>query len=179
MNKKNLLLSAAAGLLILSAAIESAWAYFTTYADAAGGMTIHLGDVTQIEETVSDWTKHVTITSEADSEPVYVRVRAFSGSAYTLTYSSEDGSWYDGRDGYWYYDKILYGGGKTEKELQIKIDGIPENVKAGEDFNIAVIYESTPVLYKEDGTPYAEWDAKIVDGVVKQEDDAQKEGESE
>ena len=37
-------------------------------------------------------------------------------------------------------------------------------------FNVVVIYETTPVLYREDGTPYADWsakvDAKTVEGSV-------------
>ena len=28
----------------------------------------------------------------------------------------------------------------------------------GDSFHVAVIYESTPVRYNADGTPYADWD---------------------
>lgn len=79
MKKKDVLLSAAACLLVLCTSISNAWAYFTTYSSAAGSITIHMGDETEIEESISDWTKHVVITSTEDSGPVYIRAKAFSG----------------------------------------------------------------------------------------------------
>lgn len=176
MKKINTILFALAGLLIMSGVIDSAWAYFTTYAEAAGSISIELGDVTEIEEEISEWTKRVEIASAADSGPVYIRAKAFSGSEYTLSYSSE-GGWSDGNDGYWYYDQILYGGEKTEGRLLIKIEGVPKDAKAGDDFNVIVVYESTPVLYEEDGTPYADWEAVLDTGKADMEDATQKEGE--
>lgn len=85
--------------------------------------------------------------------------------------------WADGNDGYWYYNDILYGGQKTEGELLVKIAGIPETVKPGTDFNVVVVYESTQVLYGEDGEPYADWSAKVDSGAAKLEDSTQKEEE--
>ena len=82
-----LVLSAA--VMMAGAGVGKAWAYFTTYTEAAGGYTVHLGDRTEITEEFTNWTKHVVITSEEDSEPVYIRVRAFCGSRYTLQYSGE------------------------------------------------------------------------------------------
>ena len=45
------------------------------------------------------------------------------------------------------------------KELLAEIT-IPEDLK--DSFNVVVIQECTQVLYKEDGTPYADW-SKIID----------------
>ena len=159
MKKKTTILAALAVILTLSAASGSAWAYFTTYAQARGSYPIELGDRTTVEEDFSAWTKHVSIKSEPDSEPVYIRVRAFCGEAYQLVYS----------DGYYYYCDVVKGCEATDV-LDIKIENVPEDVKDPASFNVVVIYETTPVLYREDGTPYADWsakvDAKTVEGSV-------------
>lgn len=69
-------------------------------------------------------------------------------------------------------------GGKTAKELSVRIGNVPEEeLKDGLTFNVIVIYESTPVLYREDGTPYADWNAVLDSGSSSSEDGMQKEGE--
>lgn len=146
------------------AGIGKTWSYFTTYAEAAGGYTIRLGDRTEITEDFSEWTKHVVISNEESSEPVYIRVKAFSGSQYTLTYSGE--GWSLGSDGYYYYNEMVNGGGATGA-LDLKIGGIPEEPEAQERFNVVVVYESTPVKYHEDGSAYTvhetDW-SELLDG---------------
>lgn len=136
---------------VAAAGIGKTWSYFTTYAEAAGGYTIRLGDRTEITENFSEWTKHVVISNEENSEPVYIRVKAFCGSRYTLTWSGE--GWSLGGDGYYYYNEMINGGGSTGA-LDLKIDGIPEEPEDQERFNVVVIYESTPVKYHEDGSAY-------------------------
>lgn len=163
MKKINGLLAAAAVMLVLSAAIGSAWGYFTTFVEVRGGHTLRLGSETEIEEDFSDWTKHVSITSRPDSVPVYIRAKAFSGSGYDLIYSDAAGKWTLGEDDYYYYSDILYGG-QTAEELLVKIEGVPKDVMDSESFNVVVVYESTPVLYREDGTPYADWNAVLDTG---------------
>ena len=66
MKKKSSLLAALVLTVILTAGIGKAWAYFTTYAEAAGGYTIELGERTQVREEFREWTKHVVITSAED-----------------------------------------------------------------------------------------------------------------
>lgn len=163
MKRKYLLLAAAAAVLISCAGIDNAMAYFTSYVTAQGSKTIHLGDTTTIEEPkVSEWTKHIVVRSKAGSKPVYVRARAFAGEQYQLDYSSESGKWTQNDDGYYYYSDIL---AATEEEdavadeLLVHIGNIPEDA---EDFNVVVIYESTPVLYDAEGKPYADWSQKVV-----------------
>lgn len=164
MKKKNILLAALAVSLTLSAGAGSAWAYFTTYANASGGYTLSLGDKTTVSEDFSSWTKHVVITSQTDSQPVYVRAKAFCGSDYELIYSGSN-KWSPSNDGYYYYSDILNGGASTDA-LDVKIENIPEEVKDGDSFNVVVIYETTPVRYHEDGTPYADWSATLKTGTV-------------
>ena len=157
------LLPVLALLMVLTAGLGTAWAYFTTYAMAQGGYTIKLGDRTQIEEEFYSWTKRVTVTSDEESEPVYIRVKAFCGSAYELQYIDEAGNWSPGADGYYYYAPAVAGGESTS-ELLVKIGNIPEEGKDGDSFNVAVIYESTPVHYDTEGNPYADWDGLLDTG---------------
>ena len=102
MKKRNIFLAALAAVMIAAGTVGSAWAYFTTYSE------------------FSDWTKHIAITSAEDSEPAYIRVKAFSGSEYTLVYSDASGKWTPGEDGYSYYADIVEGGQTTEP-LDVKI----------------------------------------------------------
>ena len=111
---------------------------------------------------------------------MYIRVRAFCGSQYTIVYSGE--GWILGSDGYYYYNTIVNGGGTTAP-LDLKIEGIPEEPEAMESFNVVVIYESTPVKHREDGTPYSvqetDWSEILDTGSTvstgKEEDDRETE----
>lgn len=173
MNKKrirDLGLFALAAVSVLTMGINSALAYFTTYTVAEGGHTVHLGDRTQIRESFDSWTKHLTVTNDAGSEPVYVRARAFCArygfhyAAASDRWTTEKGSWNEivpgGGDEYFYYKEMLKGGESTDVldvviEIPVKEEGVV--FEEGESFNVIVIYESTPVRYREDGTPYADW----------------------
>ena len=85
MKKTKYFLTLLAATTIVSAGIGKAWAYFTTYTEASGGYRIDLGDRTEITEEFEDWTKHVEISCEEGSEPVYIRARAFC-TEYPLEY---------------------------------------------------------------------------------------------
>ena len=56
------LLTAVAVMLVLSAVMGSAWAYFTTYARAKGGYPIVLGHEEHDDETLQNWEKTLSIT---------------------------------------------------------------------------------------------------------------------
>lgn len=163
MKCKNVLLAMTACMLILSAGAGSAWAYFTTYTEARGGYAIQLGSQSTVTETLDRWTKHVTVTNDAASGPVFIRAKAFAGSQYELVYSSGTGKWTEGADGYYYYSDIVEAGGSTEEALDIRIDNVPDDVKDGDHFDVVVVYESTPVVYK-DGEASADWNAELVTG---------------
>lgn len=153
-NKKSILLLILAVTMVLSTYIGSAMAYFTTYTEAKGGYVINLEGQIITREDFYEWTKHVTVVSTENSVPVYVRARAFAGDQYELTYSGN--GWSRGSDGFYYYNEILYGGQETP-ELLVHIGNIPEDAVEGDDFNVIVIYEYTPVQYDENGNPYADW----------------------
>ena len=99
-------------------------------------------------------TLQLKITGDYDC---FVRVTAFA--PVKLTYNAPKGGWTDRGDGYWYYDDVLPAKATTT-ELNIKYTFPSEDDKP-EEFNIVVIQECTPVLYKEDGTPYADWNHVI------------------
>lgn len=156
--KKTVWLTAAAVLLVCCMSVGSAMAYFTTYASASGGQVISLGSETKIHETVSNWTKHITIENTGENE-CYIRVKVFAGSQFTLDYTDATGSWEQrNNDGYWYY-KAIVPAGKTTEELLAHIT-VPDDQKSS--FNVVVVQECTEVLYDASGNPYADW-TKVID----------------
>lgn len=166
MKRRNLLLAALAVVLVLSAGIGTASAYFTARLVTYGGHVVELGSsgTTEVYERFSQWTKHVTVTSAADSEPAYIRIRAYYGSSYSVAYNG-NGAWSDGGDGWWYYNSILQPASSTD-EFDVTITNVPTDVTEGDEFNIVVIYESTSVRYRADGTPYADWSVRLDTGAV-------------
>lgn len=157
--------------LALTAAVGTTGAYFTAYTTAKGTVPISLSENTTIEESFGSWTKHVTISNDGgDSRAVFVRAKGFAGSTYPLTYSEPAGvsNWSPGEGGYYYYAMPLNPGDNTT-QLDVKISGIPESEKlnAGDNFNVVVVYETTPVLFDEDGKPYADWSIILDNGDLK------------
>jgi hypothetical protein len=156
LNKKIICLAAVAALLVAGLKVESSLAYFTTYSTAEGGAKISLGSSkTELIEEVSDWTKRVQVENTGE-RPCYVRIQAFSGKE--LSYSDENGKWTKGSDGCYYYSEILEAGARSEV-LKIEIKGISEDT--ADSFNVIVLQESTPVLYNDEGEPYADWDLTV------------------
>ena len=164
MKRKSLILAALALVLVLCVSIGPAWAYFTTYAPAQGGYVIKIGDDTTILEEYENWVKSITITSDADSEPVWVRAQAFGGSTYPLNVHGENWTGPDD-DGWFYYANILNGGESTQDPLIIEINDVPvdeaDGAEAGDNFNVVVVYESTPVQYDANGDPFADWSISL------------------
>lgn len=158
LHKKPLIMAAATLALTGTLAVGSAMAYFTTYSTAGGGVTMNMGFTETIpNEEVDENGKHITITNTGDYD-CFVRVKAFA--PVDLTYNAPDGGWTDGGDGYWYYGEVLPAGETTGKELNITYK-FPSGDEKPDEFNIVVIEECTPVLYQEDGTPYADWNHVI------------------
>ena len=156
LHKKPLIMAAATLALTGTLAVGSAMAYFTTYSTAGGGVTMNMGFTETIpNEEVDENGKHITITNTGDYD-CFVRVKAFA--PVDLTYNAPDGGWTDGGDGYWYYGEVLPAGETTGKELNITYK-FPSGDEKPDEFNIVVIEECTPVLYQEDGTPYADWNS--------------------
>lgn len=151
MKKKIVFLLALSVLLITAVTMNSTLAYFTSYAKAQGGYIIKLSEP-KVVETFSDWTKRVTIVN--DGQPVYVRVKAFAGDEYTLTYGGT--GWESGDEGFmnfvadWIPDQNNPSTESTT-ELLIRIENIPEDLVPGDSFNVAVVYEVLPVQFDDNG----------------------------
>lgn len=153
-NKKSLCLAAAALTLTAGISAETAMAYFTTYTEASGGVTLNMGFSETIpKEDFSNWTKHVSVENTGDYD-CYVRVKALAGSKYQdgLQYSDSDEKWTPGEDGYYYYSDLIAPGESTSV-LDIRID----SKESDASFNVVVVQESTKVLYNENNEPYADW----------------------
>lgn len=153
-NKKSLCLAAAALTLTAGISAGTAMAYFTTYTEAFGGVTLNMGFSETIpKEDFSNWTKHVSVENTGDYD-CYVRVKALAGSKYQdgLQYSDSDGKWTPGEDGYYYYSDPIAPGESTSV-LDIRID----SKESDASFNVVVVQESTKVLYNENNEPYADW----------------------
>lgn len=89
-------------------------AYFTTYTEASGGVTLNMGFSETIpKEDFSNWTKHVSVENTGGYD-CYIRVKALAGSKYQdgLQYSDSDGKWTPGEDGYYYYSDPIAPGRK-------------------------------------------------------------------
>ncbi len=162
MSKKTISLLVVALLLVSSIGVGSALAYFTTYTQAKGGIQLDLEFAdTDINETVEPGQKVLSVKNAETAEACFVRIKVIVTEEYTnkLLFSEPEnaGKWTPGDGGYYYYSDIVEPNGETSK-LVVSLTGISEIAK--DDFNVIVIQESTPVLYKADGTPYADWSVK-------------------
>lgn len=166
-NKKTICLACLALALTLSLSIGGVMAYFTTYAVAKGGVALDLGfSETKIDEKVVNGQKELVLTNTGDFE-CYVRLKALTGDAYkdTITYSEPDGAgkWTPGADGFYYYSDIVAAKASTTQinvGFTLPVDGDPTDEEVPADFNVIIIQECTPVLYDENGNPYANWNVK-------------------
>lgn len=166
--KKRIYLAAAALALVATLGIGSAMAYFTTYVLADGGVELSMGSsVTIPEEEMDLHFKIVTIKNTGDID-CYVRVTAFVNEENgDLVFSDESGKWTPGADGFYYYSDIVKPGETTEK-IKIAVNGLLVEPEAGEEFNVIVVEECTPVRFDENGKAYADWEsgAEILNGEV-------------
>lgn len=163
------LYTAIAVMLVMTAVMGSAWAYFTSYATAKGSIALNLGHEERITEEFSDWQKVLDIENDEDSNPVYVRMRAYSAE-YPVTYEN-NANWTQVGD-WMYYNGVLDPGKKLSDsgdELLVQINDVPasgdSSLEDGKTFNVIVVYESTEVQYDEAGNviPAAEaaWDREV------------------
>ena len=167
--KRSSFLALLAFVLILSLSIGSAMAYFSDTDNTDGKQTITFGAETTITEKVDGLKKTITISNSENSKvAVFVRVRAFS----THTINGEGSGWTK-RGDYWYYNTPLEPGPdpttRETSDLIVSIERKPVPVDEDDSFNVIVVYEAVPAMYKEDGTPQpstydAAWQQKITTG---------------
>ncbi len=155
MKKKNIVITALVVMLVVGASIGAALAYFTTSAETSGAGTVVPEVRTRIEEPKpSEWTKHVNIVADADSGPVWVRVRAFADPQYKLTYPGAEAAGWT-QQGDWYVYGSILTAGQAADTFDIHIDGVPADAVDGDTIDVIVVHEYTPVTYGADGEPQA------------------------
>ena len=170
MKKRRLFLTALALVLVLSAGIGGAYAYFTTYTQAEGGLPIALGNERTFEEHFEDWTKTLVVSNQPDSvDAIYVRARVFwpetlylgpERTPVPLTCDISGEGWSGLIGDYYYYNQVVAPSESTTA-LTVKISGLQkdspyfEELEKGDAFNVIVVYESIPVVYDAAGEPVA------------------------
>ncbi len=179
------LLTAVAIMLVVSAIMGTAWAYFTTYTRAKGGLVLHLGHEEESDESFREWNKIVNLSVKEGSKPVYLRAKAFCAD-YDLTLSSKlvendgDGpdftTWEQGDDGWMYYKKVVPfkddegNTSYTAEPLYVRINNVPQEkyevLEKSDTFNVIIVYEATEVIYGPDGKPLP-WNDKEIDWTKK------------
>lgn len=163
MKRNTVLLATLAFALVLGMGITPAWGYFTDTHTANGGLKVVVKPTTDIYEWVKGNTKSVVITCAKDTAPVFVRARVYSSVPYEATGESWrlNGDWYE-------YNEILTPDSKTKPlnvEINFRAITSTENPPAVDDnYNVIVVYESTPVKYNVGGEAYADWNNILVDG---------------
>lgn len=159
-----ILLPASLALMLAAGArVQDAMAYFTSYASAAGRVQVGLTfSETQTGDTVSDWTKHISVDNTGTA-PCFVRVKVLVSEKYgkyVSCASQSQGSWTLGEDGYWYYHTVL-NPGETTSELLALLDrtALGQDTENGQEqeFNVIVVQEHTTALYDAEGNPYGDW----------------------
>lgn len=172
MKRKSILLAAVAVLLVLGLRVSPIWSYFTDSSYANGGLPITVEPTTTVRERYGQQYKFVQITNTGKN-PVYVRARVYSSLPTNVTASA----WSEGTGGWYYYGSeenptILNPSESTGSLDPEHIDDLlgdenlfkvwidfpkPEEATDGMSYNVIVVYESVPVQYDEDGSPYADW----------------------
>lgn len=167
MNRKATILAAVAFVLVMCMGIAPAWAYFTDTTNASGTIPIGIEPSTDITEEFDELGKHVTIVNDEDATAaVFVRVRVYS----PVECQVAGEGWSGPEDGWYYYGEAVAPGGKTTV-LDAKItfpkakeSGAAEGAEVGDNFNVIVVYESTPAVYDENGNPAPDWNNVLDSG---------------
>lgn len=165
MNKKIISLAACAIVLTAGLSVKPAMAYFTATASADGKVNIAIEDThSSITETHGEGSVKVISVANTENTPCYVRVVVLVPESIVATYSGEKWTKND-NDGYYYYSDILEAG-QSASDLIIDVDttnALADSKLTYADFNVIVIPESTKVLFDENGAPYADWNAAILE----------------
>ena len=153
MKHKNYWMSLLALVLILTAAVQPALAYFTANSRADGSVPLTLGSTTEIQEEVVDLTKSVTIQN-TKGDPVWIRAIAYAGQSFTLEVGGDNWTGSGARTWIYYNDPVP--AGSATAPLTVKVVDIPTSEEyVMTSFNVSVQYESIPVQYDENGNVIA------------------------
>ena len=151
-NKIRRLLIAALAVLTLAVSVPSALSYFSTYTRVEGERPIKLGEKVNVEESGDGSVKHIKLTADEESSPVFVRLAIFVPTSVEPYLVYEDEGWTK-RGNYYEYDTVLFAGQSAEFEVKLQDDAPIER----DSFDLIVIYEYTPAMLDDAGDYYADW----------------------
>ena len=153
MKRNKILMIAGAMILIMALSVPAALGYFTTYVRVPGSKTLSLSDGTKMKEENVSGKKHVVITADEDSDPVFVRVIAYAPTDIEKKLVFEGDGWNKGDDGWWYYGQPLSKGQSAAIDISL-----PEIEIDKTDFNVVVMHEYVPAVPDGDGGLTAYWE---------------------
>lgn len=137
--------------LVLSISIGTAFAYFSDRTEATGEASLTLGSKTDIEETVTDNQKTISIKNTGETD-VLVRVGIYGPDTMTVDQISGTDWEYDETTGFWYYTKVLPAPqGSQESATSNIIAQVTAPSGQASNFDIVVVQESAQVTYDENG----------------------------
>lgn len=170
---KTLCFGLAALILVVGLNVGNVLAYFTTYATAKGEVSMSLKfPNTDITEEIRNLQKIVTVNNVAEdgkeSGPCYVRIKLITSKNYTgnIVLGDNTTGWSDKEaDGYYYYGSknngTILDAGESTTPIYLGFE-LPTSNPEYTSFNAIVVQECTPVLYNQEGEPYADWNLKAV-----------------
>jgi len=135
-------------VLSLSVTIGASLAYFSDYEEASGGATLNLGGKTEMSEGKDANGKHIVIKNTGETNMI-VRVGIYGPDGITKIDASRD--WILGKDGFYYYGKILKPGESTPGDsMDASINISWKGDKPDYDFEVTVVHEGSQALYDGD-----------------------------
>lgn len=165
MNKKQIkILTFVSLILVAFLSVQSTLSYFYTYVTADGAFTVLLNDKSEIDEKIPEAGIKNLIIKSTEKDPIFVRVKYFAPKKESVKLADGQPKWSaPDSEGYFYYSDKLDGG----QEVEVKFDvAPPTDAKAGEEYNVILIYEATPALYSETNGWYADWNRVIQPGTA-------------
>ena len=145
-------------MMLIVASIGITTAYFSDTDKAEGAATLNLKGETKIEEGDKDF-KQIVITNTGKAD-LLVRVKLFGVDKKVddkkVLNVSVPGAWANG-DGGWYYFRTILPGDKSPQattgapiEVKLNDELTPKEIaELGDSFDVTVVHEATPVVYKE------------------------------
>ena len=161
MNKKNKLILLLMIVLTFMISVPKTLAYFSTYTQVKGTAPVVLKEVVYFHEEDVGGNKRVVIKADSDSDPIYVRIRAYASSEIEdlIMYVFEQGEWKLTSDGWYEYNSVLMA--NDEATMDIEIDKI--NIEMTQ-FNVVVVYEYIPAIDDGNGGYTKDWTADWTSG---------------
>lgn len=155
------LLLLAVVLTVTAVSPKRSSAYFTDYTTLKGEVQLNYLFREEIHEEPKGLTKEFSVRNSGNTE-VVVRVKVLKGTQIAADYQGTN--WTPADDGYVYYgtpaSPIPVAPGEETALLKIVLKPA-DDFKS--DFNVVVAEETVPALYHEDSTPYADWDAELIE----------------